>query len=1398
MSVATVTPHPRLAVVASEARKEARAQKREKNPLRKVARGFAVAFAILFATLGLGAGTAQAWPWSNMQEDITAFVTNFCGPEDVPMPRGHQGWDTLFGLNLGDSDIRGTVRPDTAGLAESPLNGLDRIQQAYGAQYDTIKPTYERYGFSTLQWDSYGAGCFSQGYWFTGVANLMLNYFVMFPMMVAMATLKLALGNILYTIFTGVISPFVSIFTAIFKGWALWLAPIGIVWAFLRSGGNLRVVAKTGAWMLMILGVFLWMGNNTSTVVTKANNFVTEFAGTAATQMNEINGVRTGEGGTAVDSINQSLWYGVPYQTWLEGTVGPSTAAGDRTREANGEVSWGAVLLNAKYVGNDDAGRDVIANINKWNGLSYSPNESLADEAWGDMKTKPGAWTKNKIWEKIPYLFNVKAMCADTSNGVVFTSSSGAEDNKWMYGGSCDSASAGTSAMIPYFTGTAYNARLATAFSGGFAAMAVTLAVAAAAIYLMVQKMLFYFLLLFGPVFLTVAMFGDEKRAAFAKRYGELMIANILKQGVAVLVVLFVANAMSMLLYPPADEQFSALREIPWMLKPSLALLFLIGLALFLLPLKRIVTGAVKGDTKAVDKTANMPIDAAKTTAKVAGGAAVGAAAIAAVAATGGAAAPVVGKLGGMAMSAGRMAGARGGVGKVLTTAGRGANLAARVGGGIADSQGKKAALGNLAKGVFSQDPKAKDMLGKIPGALDKDGKMTPKGQAIMANAIKKTGKQGEQSARADALQKSYMDKFYKGHLAQTGKHHAMDPNSPDNLRAAAIAKEQERMSVKESAKDGSSRAQNMAGANGTTNGPDATSGSNAPDAPNGGTEVNRERSREQSAEAVRENISGPDFAEDQNIKANVTVEGAQIAEQMGMSAREVSQNPAALLTGTAYEGGDVTKMDPRHPATSAMNDLRFAMTTGDEQGIQSASLRASEAISQHGVPGQIAGVSAVSGTPEGMATVVNAMPTISDDTPWQVRAEGATTMQAAMAMVPESSPAYEPMQNYVQALSTPSVDAQTVEGMRSLVIESVAPEVAAEAPPVDVSSAIRESAEQVSAAPAAVVAEQGVLFGEAPAEAPAQAPAYTSAAPSFAQAEAPASYESGPAPASHDPGPVPASHEPGPAPASHESAPAPASHEPGSAPAAHEAGPAPASYEATSAPSAHEPGPAPASYESGPAPVSHESAPAPASHEPGPAPAHEAPARETPAYEEGPVNEAPAQAAPVYRSPEPSSGDSFQSEAPARFSDFEGRVYEGLSPEAASAMPVPPIPSASGGQVSAEMDLDRVRRELSEISEEAADKYRQKMTEWRDNFNIPEPTLSSPSGGGAEDSGRPSMFGGIDLGKAPADDVEEISGMPTEDGDDNSQSFRRSRRRRVSGFFDMEDEDESDKKDGE
>ena len=132
--------------------------------------------------------------------------------------------------------------------------------------------------------------------------------------------------------------------------------------------------------------------------------------------------------------------------------------------------------------------------------------------------------------------------------------------------------------------------------------------------------------------------------------------------------------------------------------------------------------------------------------------------------------------------------------------------------------------------------------------------------------------------------------------------------------------------------------------------------------------------------------------------------------------------------------------------------------------------------------------------------------------------------------------------------------------------------------------------------------------------------------------------------------------------------------------------------------------------------------------------------------------------------------------------------------------MPVPPIPSVSDARVTADVDLDNVRRELESLSDDAAQRYQQRMDEWKSTFNVPEPTMPGPGGGDSGGGSLPSMFGGsggIDLGRPPAEEVEEISGMPTEDSEDNSQSFRRSRRRRISGFFDTED-DEADEKGGE
>lgn len=1149
----------RLAEAATAARQGRRIQKRQDSRLLRVVRSMAVGFALIFATVGIGAGAANAWPWSDMEDNITAFVTNFCQPENVASPVTVKGVDTIFGLNEDTTTNRQTVLPATDGLDEAPINGLERVQAAYSGQQDVIKPTYQRYGVSVLQWSNFGSGCFSLGHWFVMLSNAALLNLVVLPTTLTMFLLDLAMGNILYTIFSAIISPFVSIFSAVFTPWAYIVAPLGVGWMFIRSvnrpGGPLRPTVKAALVSVFCIGMLLWMDNQTSWIVTNANNFVTKIAGSAADEFNETQGTDV-PGGTALDEVNQALWYGVPYQTWLEGTLGPEAAAADRNLDASGEVSWGAVIMNSRYVGYDDGDPDSTADadairaaIDEWNSLSYSESGDSED-------SKPYAWTSDeKPWTEIPWLFTVKALCGDTAHGEGFLNGENAdpENNRWFYGGSCDSASAGTSTIIPYFTGEEYNAQIVIALAGMVAAIAVGLAAGGAALYLAAQKMLFYFLLLFGPVFLTLAAAGDEKRAKFASRYFELMGANVIKQAVAVVVVLFISNAMSMLLYPPNTEEFAALRDIPYLVKPILALLFFIALALFMAPLRKIVLGAARGDTSVVDKTARAPVDAAKTGAKVAGGVAVGAAAIAAVAATGGAAAPVLAKAGGAAMSAGRVAG-RGGVGKNLRRAGHVMNMAGRAGQGVQESQGKKQALASATQQLMqgASGDEMRSRLSNVPGALNKDGSLTAKGQKIAEGYVQRTSKQGQAQAQADALQSDAMKKFFAGHKAETGQHHELDPQSEKNQMAVAAEKERFRKAAKEAAKrpldaDGNpvptaageaakeaansaanssgrtgadqqtlegARDPQKAAANAGTNADAANAGTNAAaaglgagaadaaaaaQAANGApkdsaldAQFEQQQTREQYATAARDHVSGPVFnsAHDE-MKANVTVSGTDIARQMGLKdPKDAASNPMALLTGAAYEGGDTSRMDPRHSATAALNELRFASSSGDEQGMTIAATKASEAIARDGLPNQISGISSIGDTAANFqpAQVIGAMPSISESTPWAERAEGANTMQAAMSLIPESSPAHGPVQAYTTALSDPAVDADTVETLRGQAISSFPDAVTAPSGPAPVDSSSFDEAVTAANIPSAEpeMAAPAVATAAAP---PAAAP---------------------------------------------------------------------------------------------------------------------------------------------------------------------------------------------------------------------------------------------------------------------------------------------------------------------
>lgn len=1021
MSLLCTTPRPTLAVAVVDARAQRRAAAKEASIPRRWARRLVVGFVMVFALIGFSGGTAQAWPW-DVKDDITAFITNFCGPTDVPPLSDYTGVDTTLGLNnVENSTRRNTIVADSgalSGVAGNAGNGLERLRAAFGTDDNLVHPTYERYGFGTLRWTNFGSGCFSIGYWFSPISNLTLNLAVKVPMTVSMAVLHLAMdNNILYNTFTAVLQPFVKVFTAIFTPWIFFIAPIGVLWVWIKSKGSLQATMKAAVWVLCIYGVFFWMGNNTSRLVTTANNFVTTFAGQAAAKISETATGQASDPGNPLGAIDQALWHGVPYQTWLVGEVGDSQAGADQASEKEGKLGWGPAILNGLYIGTDnDAGPKVEAARQEWNNRSYAPN--------GD-DTKTDAWTSEggkNSWAGVPLLTVVKFMCNDTAKGS--ENSGDADKNKWFYGGNCDAAGAGTTSMVPFFSGQAYNQQFIAAYAGGFAALAVVLTISLAAIYLALQKMLFFFLLLFGPIFLAVSTFADEKRRAFAKRYFELLIANIIKQCVAVCVVLFVSFSMSNLLYPPADLGVPA---IPWMLKPAVAMLFFIALILFLIPLRNILTAAAKGDTKIVDKTAQAPVDAAKTTAKVAAlgaaAAATGGLALAAGGTSLGAAAMASGKVGqagSLLTTAGRMMG-RGGIGKAARVLGQGAHLAQQVGTAQLDKKGKAQAVAQGAMGLLN-----------APGnkyERDAQGKPTAKAVAQAQTDFKKMAQDGSVALRTKAISDQMMAATHAGHFAKTGQHLPTDPNHPANLKAAAIARENDRLDTQEQVREG--RARN---ANGT---------------PADSVATNGDPVQRMFAQQAQDLTDAPKFAQNPDVKANVTVSGADLLAGLNLTQAQAAANPGALLNGQSYAGGDTTAMDPRHPTTAALTQLKFAAVAGTDQDRQIALAKASDSIARHGVPDEVSSIRTTgdSATAFQGISVVGAMKPVSDNAPWQDRAQTAVTMQQALAQMPDTHPAQEKMQAYVSALADPGVPAGEVEALRNQAVMSVGATSAALSP---------------------------------------------------------------------------------------------------------------------------------------------------------------------------------------------------------------------------------------------------------------------------------------------------------------------------------------------------------------
>lgn len=1102
--LAQPTPATMLGLAARANRRAQRANRPRQERAVKLARLLLATTALAIGLTGFSMSSAQAYPWDDMKDNITATVVNMCGPNDVPNQATYTNIDTMAGLNAESPNdgYRATIKPDFSKDEKGGQggNGMERLQRVYGEKGDVIaKPTYERYGFSTLTWNNYGYKCNSPVLMMGPLANQALMSLVHVPMMIAMAVLNFVMDEALYTAFADLMHPFIGAMYEIFNPWIYVIVPIGVGITWLTSKFSAQATLKAAGWGVLIMSVYLLMGSSTSKVVSWATNIVTEVSGSAACKMNAAaNGGNADSGECDTDepikAVQQALWYGIPYQTWQLGQVGEYQAALDAEAEEKGEVGWGPALLNGQYVGVDESGavdktgRSVISATQAWNSGTYSPE--------GDG-TKNQMWGKDNQWDAVPYLANIKMMCDDRDNG---DDEPGDDDNamrRWMYSGAtgsskCDAAGAGTAAMVPHVQGNEYNKQMLVAMSGMVGAIAVSLTIVVAAVYLGFQKMMFFFLLFLAPVVLLVSAIGDRKRRPFAVRYAEIIGANLLKQITAVCIVLFVSYSMASLF---GSDTFGA---IPWIMKPYAALLFFVALAFLAFPLKSMIQGAIKGDTSVIDKQATAPQRVAKNTAKVA---AVGTAALATggigLAAVGGVSgiAPAVAAAGGKGAMMGKVGSGLGQAGRVMgigSKSGRAMRAGGqlfKVGQGVMEGRdnikGRKLGMFNAAAKMIRENPSRYKQLNE-DGSY---GGLLPGAQEQAMKDSQKIAERGQGFLRAGQTRDKFMKDWAAGWDGPDPKRPPQ--NDMPDLRPRPRPEPQ-------SLPPGGATPQLAPGSSGTNSGGangsgDAPSPEPRPDgdpqpiAPSGGVTdtapesvqsggaiapqpQRRVKSHEEYVEDARENLGGPAFAKEMDYNVNTVRSGDDVLTSAGLSKDDVIKDPTVLLSGSAYNGGNTTTMDPFHSATPALNDLRFASGSGNESDIESAVAKTVDAIHQHGVPNQIDGVSSIGARAERFDPVelVGAMPHLTEAMGWQERAEAAHTMMAAQVAMPQDTPdnIRDEIREFTAQLARPSVDLADLASRQEDVIadlswwkNEVAEDVGAAAPaPVSPASSVPAS----------------------------------------------------------------------------------------------------------------------------------------------------------------------------------------------------------------------------------------------------------------------------------------------------------------------------------------------------
>lgn len=755
-----------LTRIAEQSQAKAHTERKPGAIKRSLRRMFGVV-ALLFVLVGFTGGTAQAWSWGNPLDSIGSYVSNICQPLDVGKNMStNDGIDNAFlpkTKNAGAKGETGTYVPADPGDGSS----TKRLNAMYGnvpAHPGVTNPTFERYGFQSLKWTSYGASCYGMGFYSTWVLNPLFAMTTKFPVMVAMGVTNIALGSNLAEFALTLLQPIYSMFAAISKPWWAFLAFIGAGITYWKSKGSLQEMLKYFVFAFFCMGTILYIGEPSGkTFATGASNLVTKIVGGAACQMQGAPAGSTACSGEdhGMKGINNSLWKGLAYEPWAVGEVGQREAqlgAGNPK-----QPSWGPAMLNAMYVNPDDeAGKKLLGEIGQWDGGSYEEKGENGSKIkyWTDgfESSDDKAYDKHKTpaYSAIPFLQNIRALCNDTSK----RGGQGSEE-KFLYDGRCASDGR-TASVVSALRGDDFDTRFLVSVTSGIGAFIVGFVIAVIATYVTILRFMFIYLLGFSALWLSIALIGDEKRKAFARKWGEMLFANLVKQGGAICVLLVISYTVSAIMVPPATED-SVVLYIPWIFKPWLMMVFVFALLLMIIPFMKLSKAIAKGDTSIVEKTGNAPTSAAKGVAKAAAVAGAvyatgGTAAVKGAASSMGRLAANAGKPGGLSAMArevgqGNAAAGYRKMGQAVGTINKGAGRKLREAGhlaGIADTFANQENVRNAGAGMLMNSP----MFPRLKGESDADyqKRAAAEFQNISAANQKRLSQAGVDKKAADAL----------------------------------------------------------------------------------------------------------------------------------------------------------------------------------------------------------------------------------------------------------------------------------------------------------------------------------------------------------------------------------------------------------------------------------------------------------------------------------------------------------------------------------------------------------------------------------------------------------------------------------------------------------------------